>query len=387
MSLDIPLTQSKKVKILCIEDNSFDYKIFETKLLKNRDDKYDVSWVDSFDAAIKILVDTVFDICFVDYSLDEKTGLDIIDFMKERGIDTPCIMLTSFDDENFVQGSLQRGLYDYILKSEVTPSLLDRTILYALERKKIEDALKKDKHRYKLESIGQMAGGMAHELNNLLQPIMMKAEDIYDETNSDEHKDSADKILECAQNAAKIISDVLSFSHRSDNGLAIVDFRKMCAEQIKFAAEMTPKAIQIHTHGFEDGEDEVIYAAVDVGDLFRVFSNLFTNAAQAMEYSGDIYITLSVEAAQLTLRVEDTGPGIPKDKQENIFDPFFTTKETGQGTGLGLSIIHGILESWGSTITLGDGEYGGACFVMHIPVVAAENLPKSPESSALQAAQ
>lgn len=378
------------IRVLFVEDNPVDFHLFHRALSKKPyTDKYQIECVDTYEGALDVLREQRHDIVFVDYSLDENNGVMLIQILKDEGHQGPFVILTSTDDENLVSQSLQQGVYDYLLKGEITPSLLDRTIRYTLESKKNEEQLQADRHRHKLGALGQMAGGMAHELNNLLQPIMMKAENIYDDTDDGAVQIEAIKIIECAKKAASIISDVLSFSHLDHTEIKAQNLQCEIIKHINFAREMLPKSVELETTGF-DSQLEYL-AEIDSSDLFRIFTNLFSNAAYAMEYRGRISVRFSVlhlsegERKRFHLKprilgdginfikiiVEDSGPGIDLAEIDKIFTPFYTTKDTGEGTGLGLSIVYGILESWGGTI-YAEKKAKGACFVMLIPLIRAQ---------------
>lgn len=350
----------------------------------------DIDWARNFDEGLSKAQKSHYDIFFIDYVLNENTGLDFAKSLASEGVSGPFIIMTGYDNLSFVNEALSSGTYDYILKNELTPSLLFRCISYALERKKIEERLKQDDHRKKLEALGQMASGIAHELNNLLQPIMLKADDICDETNNDGVKKKAEIIIDCARSAASVIDDILSFSHIKNKGVDCVDIRKTALKQIGFAREILPKSITFSLSGFDTGEKklgaEACYGLIRADDLFRVFCNLFLNAAQAMDYTGQIdvmfrhiarghvtdmkdYAVKPKDSAQgyAQITVKDNGEGISPETLPKIFTPFFTTKEVHSGTGLGLSIVQNVVQGWGGAIKAANANEGGAIFSILIP--------------------
>ena len=171
-----------------------------------------------------------------------------------------------------------------------------------------------------------------------------------------------------------MIDDILSFSHIKNKGVDCVDIRKTALKQIGFAREILPKSITFSLSGFEGSGKklgcDVCYSQISADDLFRVFCNLFLNAAQAMAMKG--YTVKPKESAQgyAQIRVKDTGPGISPETLPKIFAPFFTTKEVQSGTGLGLSIVQNVIQGWGGTIkAANDSEGSGAVFSMLIPCV------------------
>lgn len=386
----------RTINVLFVEDNLFDYQIFKRALESNSPFILCQSdLAQDYDDAIKVIRENRHDIYFIDYSLDKENGLELIKVMNDEGHKGPFVMLTSFEDSDFIGQSLELGIYDYLLKGEITPSLLQRTMLYTIERKKIEDRLAEDKHRQKLEALGQMAGGIAHELNNLLQPIMFKADNILEETSDDLIKRDATKILDCTKKASDIVADILSYAHAAKSEKGYVDLLHVLLKNIEFAKEITPSSIDIVVSD-TSAMNTNYKAYIDETDLFRVLTNLFSNAVSAMEYCGKISLSYNIvelsetEISEHNLRsrgseglfaqiiVQDSGPGIAPDKIDKIFVPFFTTKNIGEGTGLGLSMVYGILQSWGGAIYLdeknNDNEYIGAKFVILIPIQPTKNL-------------
>jgi signal transduction histidine kinase len=380
------------LSILFVEDNPADYRLFQqafrTSHLKGR---YQLSWASSYDAALKMLEDRVFDLCFVDYNLDTENGTKLVQHAKNRGQTIPFIMLTHHDRMRYVEQAMQSGVYDYILKREVTPSLLERSIRQALERHRAQAELIARKQQNKMEALGQMASGLAHELNNLLQPILFKAENIIEQSQDKTVIIEASKIVDCASKAAHIMSDVLKFSHQETE----IPFDKhhllsLFAEKTKFIQDMIPKSVQLSVGVAQDGLEEVFVQLNDT-DLFRVLSNLVNNAVQAVEYKGAVQINLSQcvikasEKAFYGLRlddeaqthyakiiVQDNGGGVPMVLVDKIFNPFFTTKPVGCGTGLGLSLVQALVKSWDGSIYLDDKVEAGAAFVILLPLYSLE---------------
>ena len=148
---------------------------------------------------------------------------------------------------------------------------------------------------------------------------------------------------------------------------SVQNFTDVALKNLKFAREVLPASVSLDIKGFD--AKKALPVACDSADLFRIFSNLFSNAAQAMNYCGTITVRLEHTTRHILLTIRDTGPGIPDKLREKIFTPFFTTKDVGEGTGLGLSIIHGIIERWGGTIALADHqEDSGAVFHITLPL-------------------
>jgi signal transduction histidine kinase len=378
-----------KLKVLLIDDSDIDLKILEAVLRKTESfsDYYsfEIDCCRSFSKALPQIKERRHDLYFVDYLLEGNVGLDLIEAGRHAGNDGPYIVLTGHDNKNYFDQSLTAGSYDFILKGEMTPSRLSRAISAALERQRQERIQTQEKQEQKMQALGQMASGMAHEVNNLLQPILFRAESLMAADLDEKQKKNAGVIQQCTLKAADIINDVLAFS-RTDNGDDVLQsLPQLCTSIFEFSSTVIPKSVILKWQGFEGHAQDM--AHVNSSDMTRIFMNLFTNASQAMNLSGRIDIQYShmklaavrrkfpnLEASQYQtglfacIQITDSGPGISANYINKIFHPFFTTKEVGSGTGLGLSIVYSILQDWGGVIDANNGPEGGACFTLYIPV-------------------
>jgi signal transduction histidine kinase/DNA-binding response OmpR family regulator len=221
----------------------------------------------------------------------------------------------------------------------------------------------------KLASIGQLAAGVAHEINNPIGVILGFAQVMLKRISPDDpmHKPLS-TIEREGLRCKEIVQDLLDFARQSKPVLSRLDINDV----IDAASELMP-------HHFNSDRVEVIkhYAATlpkvlgDENQLQQVFLNILINAYQAMPDGGRLYITSQAQDGEILAVFEDTGIGIPREDLKRIFDPFFTTKEVGEGTGLGLSISYGIVEQHGGTIQVDSASGEGSTFTVRLPVAPA----------------
>jgi len=232
-----------------------------------------------------------------------------------------------------------------------------------------DELQKQVRHRQRLETVGTLAGGIAHEFNNVLVPIILFTEAAMQDlpTDSVSHADLV-RVLTSARRAKNIVQKILTFSHvLGDTALAPTDLRSVVNETVVLFSALAPPSIEIRTQ-IDDVVPLVRADATLAGD---VIMNLCTNAYQAMKGSnGILTVGLRHSPPNLELWVSDTGHGMDQSTVERIFEPFFTTRSVGEGTGLGLSIVHGILESFGATITVETATRSGTTFRILFPTIA-----------------
>ncbi len=228
------------------------------------------------------------------------------------------------------------------------------------------------RERQRLESLGQMAGGVAHEFNNLLQPIMGMTElAIEDAEAGTELAERLGVIWDCANKAAAVARGVLTVARKQGRAPRPAALTPLLRKAVQFLTAVLPREIGIDL-SIDAGDDLVL---CDEGELSQVLSNLVRNAGDAMARHGTVRIALRERLLQkvgpgslgqpraLELTITDHGAGMSAEVAARVFQPFFTTKPATSGTGLGLPIALAIVQGWNGTleIELGAGR-GNACF-------------------------
>jgi two-component system NtrC family sensor kinase len=234
-------------------------------------------------------------------------------------------------------------------------------------RKELEDANIQLIQSQKIASIGRMAAGVAHEINNPLSGIL-----IYTELLKESLKDKPEvlkdlqEIMDQTLRCKKIASDLLEFSRKSAgkiSSFSLDDLITKCLALLINKASFQDIAVTTNI------DRNMPNLTADMSQLQQVFTNLFINAADAMEGRGKLQITANFDRARslFVIKVADTGPGIPQECRDKIFDIFFTTKPAGIGTGLGLSVSQNILKIHGGSIFFDCPPEGGTVFTVELP--------------------
>ncbi|HEB70863.1 MAG TPA: PAS domain S-box protein [Desulfobulbus sp.] len=204
----------------------------------------------------------------------------------------------------------------------------------------------------KMASVGQMAAGVAHEINTPLGVILGYAQLMKDDFEKGSEMYQNLEVIERQTRASrKIVADLLKFSRQTDSARENLNLNEVLTDVLA-VTEHSLHLDHIHTH--LDLAEDLPQVIGDAEKLRQVFVNLINNADHAMEEQGRGDLFLSTEfdrkRKQVVVRIRDTGHGIPKDVKDKIFDPFFTTKPVGKGTGLGLSVSYGIIKDHNGTI-------------------------------------
>ena len=222
----------------------------------------------------------------------------------------------------------------------------------------------------KLAGVGVLASGVAHEINNPLSGVIGMAEVAMEEENLPEIKGYLKDILNCGVRISEIVKGLRTYSRIAKRGeQGLVDINAVLEESLKMV-RLATKTTSIEVVKNFQSVDKI---EANVGEVQQVFTNLITNAFQAMNGKGGA-LTLSTRSLKDTIeiKVSDNGMGIPQKYINKIFDPFFTTKKIGEGTGLGLNIVYRIVTKYEGTIDVESKEGVGTTFTIKFPIRGGE---------------
>ncbi len=245
----------------------------------------------------------------------------------------------------------------------------------------------------KLASIGEIAGGMAHEINNALQPAIGMSEILIRRLKDQDPKltEYVTMIHDSSLQARNIVQNVLSFARGKYMDMHFVTVEEALNEALALSKPMVSATVDLTIDlGNVNAPAQTPYLLINETGLSQIFSNLFKNASDAMGQNGTIDVSLKYKIIDESLSkahdvkpgpfveitVRDDGPGMNKEILDKIFDPFFTTKPVDQGTGLGLATSFGIMRQFGGTIYAESKPREGASFYILLPVLKEEERPQ-----------
>jgi two-component system cell cycle sensor histidine kinase/response regulator CckA len=262
-----------------------------------------------------------------------------------------------------------------------SPLCVYASVLDVTEQKQIEEVFLRNQ---RMDSIGTLAGGIAHDLNNVLTPILLSIEILKLQTKDEKFLHRLDLIENSTKRGAELIKQVLHFSRGVEGERSAIQVSKLTDEMVMIMKSTFPKNI-MNSVMLEQNLPSILG---DYTQLHQVLLNLCVNARDAMPDGGlfsisakkvtntlegkFVYLGLP-EGDYVQLTVSDTGTGMPKEVREKVFEPFFTTKEIGKGTGIGLSTVMSIVKSHKGAIDVQSEEGKGTTFDMYFPIATVNN--------------
>ena len=363
------------------------------------------------------------DLVLLDLSLPHCDGLETYRRMHTRLPDTPIIILTGRDDEAAGVEAVKEGAQDYLLKDHVDADNLARSIRYAVERNSAQLALRRyrdhletlieartselrsanreqkeqiakrkraQKEREtlqvelmearRLEAVGRLAGGVAHEFNNALMPVLGHTEILIDKGgNPAETAEHLASIKSAVERLTALTRKLLMFSTTETFEPRIMDLNTLVDQSAVIVRAALGEQINLEIHA----AGAPLPVEADQRQILQMFLNLAMNAREAMNDGGRLTIRTHRKdaAADKTsagavpipcacVSFEDTGRGMDVETLQLAFDPFFTTKEFGPGAGLGLSVAHGIAKQHDGWIDVTSRPGGGSVFNVYLPVMS-----------------
>jgi len=268
-----------------------------------------------------------------------------------------------------------------VLSPQGTIHHFEGTVQDITQHRELEEQLRQ---MQKIEAIGRLAGGVAHDFNNILMAISSYAELLHRKLHEDGMRRYADEIVKATDRGSSLTQGLLTFSRKQVFAPKVVDMNSLIVDQLKMLKRLIPENIDLK---FVPGEG-IECVKADPSQLEQVVMNLVINARDAMANGGQLVIETSkarpeevipdpassrdVAASYVLLTLSDNGCGMDAETKSHIFEPFFTTKEQGKGTGLGLATVFGIVKHSGGHIFVDSEPSVGTTFKVFFPAVEAK---------------
>jgi two-component system NtrC family sensor kinase len=385
---------NEQEKVLMIDDEEGLRYVFSRQL---RSAGYAVETAENGLVAVEKMREQEYGVIVTDMKMPKLDGMGVIQHAKKLLPEAELIVLTGHGSlENALEAFKTGNVFEYLLKPLEDISLLDAVVGRAFERRRLRrhnrqlfdqlqqayEELKQKSEQLiqteKMSSIGQLAAGVAHELNNPLTAVIgftqYLEEKLGKQPLTELNKEDETRMLSALQNVIKgahrcrdIVASLLRFSRATHKGIfSQVDINTVLTDSFVFTEHMLLRnGIVLEKSLAHD----LPVIQGNAARLQHVFTNLILNAQQATESGGRVTVTSEAVAdpSGVLISVSDTGYGIPKENLERIFEPFFTSRPDNSGTGLGLSIVKQIVQEHNGRIEV-ESEIGkGSCFRVYLP--------------------
>ena len=379
-------TSDEQIRLLLVEDNPTDVALLRDALNENRLVKFELVHESRAGEACKRLRSEAFDLVMTDLGLPDSTGLDTYRTIRGAAAGVPVIVLTGLDDEETGIIALRDGAQDYLVKGQLTSRALARAARYAIDKKHHQEELRQSQ---RLEAVGRLAAGVAHDFNNILTIIRGNAELLTLGLGHETGEDAPAEILQATDRAIALARQLLTFSRQQTMLAKPLDLNEVVGSFTRMLRRILGEAVRLELQL----TSEAPFALADIGMLEQVLLNLAVNARDAMPGGGKITLRTAIQdvtpdAARAhpdaypgrfaQLAVTDTGAGIAPAVLARIFEPFFTTKDPGHGTGLGLATVHGIVQQHRGWLAVTSQLGVGTTFDIFLPVTEQRSVKTIP---------
>lgn len=370
----------KNIRLLLVDDEARFRETMSKRLKKRGMEVLDAG---DGEKCLALLKQYPIDVVISDVKMPGMGGIELLHRIRESYPDTEVILLTGHASTSDGVEGIKSGAFDYLSKPVEFEHLLSKI------RQAHEKLQRQEEHRTesefrermgqqmiiteRLASLGTLATGVAHEINNPLAIIresagwmmlILKKEEMAGIPRRADFEKALDKIERGVERAKRITHQLLGFVQKNESAMSSINLGDLIDESLQLlgreAANNDVEIVKV----FKDTDGSLIS---DPYQLRQVLVNIITNAIHASEKGDTITLSLETHAKTILLTISDTGPGIPPENLEKIFEPFFTTKSPGKGTGIGLFVSRGIIERLGGTLEMESRLGQGTSFSIELP--------------------
>ncbi|MBV6625647.1 MAG: hybrid sensor histidine kinase/response regulator [Rivularia sp. (in: Bacteria)] len=388
---------ANSINILLIEDNLAEARLLQEFLKDGSFKEFNLVHVKRLSEALDAIGDDIYTPCsyniiLLDLTLPDSQGLESLKPLMARAPCLPVVVLTNTNDEQLAIEAVRQGAQDYLVKRQISPQLLVRSLRYAIERKEYLETLRavnkslknrveertaelieaKEVNKFKSEFVSILS----HDIRNPLNAILLAAgllKNNDDNLNPDKKVAHYQMIRSAIKNMSSLL-DEASFIGKADSGnlnceligINLVDFCHAIVEEIRLTAAQNNINIVFNVTGNLNeflGDEKLLH---------HILTNLLGNAVKYSPSDREVVFDLIFQQSAVIFCIKDSGIGIPIPEQQHLFEPFHRASNVGKiaGTGLGLAIVKKCVDAHGGEITLQSQEGVGSTFTVTLPVIS-----------------
>jgi two-component system cell cycle sensor histidine kinase/response regulator CckA len=354
---------SESTRLLYVDDAEMDRELVRLAL-QEAPRHYELVEAENRADFVGKLAGQTFNLVITDLNILGFSGLEVLKMVKREKPELPVVILTGTGTEEMAVEAMKMGATDYVIKSVSHMRRLPHTIDTILEnerlRRKLREAQAFQAHSQKMEALGRLAGGVAHDLNNVLTVMLGYGLSLREQLPENE---DLSEILRAVDRASRMTGQLLTLSRRQLVRPRLLNLNSVVRDMGGMFRRLIPADIELVL----DLTEPLPLVEVDLGQWEQVVLNLVMNAREAQPSGGRIRIATRADGEWVRFEISDRGPGLDAALRDKIFEPFFTTKGQQQGTGLGLATVYAIVAQSGGRVWVESPAREGSTFIVTFP--------------------
>ncbi len=368
------------LRVLLVDDDEDDWVLVRDALLDTAPGRYLLDWAATWEDGLVATARGEHDVYLIDYRLGERSGIELIREAVQTGRRAPLILLTGVGDQDVDQSAARVGAADYLVKWRLDGELLDRSIRYALERRRAEERavavaraeVAQADAEHARAQLQELVATIAHDLLQPLAAIRGRAQllqrQLQQPDPSERLSQGLERIAQTATDMADQLDELVAAS-RAEMTLVLDRSPTDLGALVRKAVSGAEQTTERHVFRCEVPEAGAT-GAWDAGRLSRVLNNLLSNAVKYSPSGGEVVVRVRTDADWVTVMVEDHGLGIPAGDLPHVFEPFHRGRNTVRsigGAGIGLASVRQIVEAHGGSVQVASQVGRGSTFTVRLP--------------------